>query len=99
MMMFDNYQTLYLEFYKEKIYNKLLLDSDSTNFDNFIIPNLKNYSLGIDQNVFHHFSFSTRRFSLYIIKQVKALICNLLALFFKVNSITDFHHTLDNLLV
>ena len=55
MMMFDNYQTLYLEFYKEKIYNKLLLDSDSTNFDNFIIPNLKNYSFAIyNNNILHY---------------------------------------------
>ena len=55
IMMFDNYQTLYLEFYKEKIYNKLLLDSDSTNFDNFIIPNLKNYSFAIyNNNILHY---------------------------------------------
>ena len=55
IMMFDNYQTLYLEFYKEKIYNKLLLDADSTNFDNFIIPNLNNYSFAIyNNNILHY---------------------------------------------
>lgn len=55
IMMFDNYQTLYLEFYKEKIYNKLLLDADSTNFDNFIIPKLKNYSFAIyNNNILHY---------------------------------------------
>ena len=55
IMMFDNYQTLYLEFYKEKIYNKLLLDADSTNFYNFIIPNLKNYSFAIyNNNILHY---------------------------------------------
>ena len=55
IMMFDNYQTLYLEFYKEKIYNKLLLDTDSTNFDNFIIPNLNNYSFAIyNNNILHY---------------------------------------------
>ena len=55
IMMFDNYQTLYMEFYKEKIFNKLLLDSDSANIDNFIIPNLKNYSFAIYKNNILHY--------------------------------------------
>ena len=46
----DKSQILYIEFYKEKIYNKFLINSDSTNINNYITPNLKNYSFGIYNN-------------------------------------------------
>lgn len=49
---------------------------------------------------FHCFSFSTKRFFSYVLSnKFKALTYNLLALGFKVNSVTDFHHTLENLFV
>lgn len=42
----DN-QTLFIEFYKEKIFNKLQFDNESSDTINLVIPNLKNYSFGI----------------------------------------------------
>lgn len=55
--------------------------------------------LGIHQNVVSlFFSFCKQEiFSTYY--QTRALTCNLLALGFKVNSVNDFHQTLENLLV
>lgn len=43
----NNTENLYIEFYKEKIFNKLSVDSDSTKTNNLIIPDLKNYSIAI----------------------------------------------------
>ena len=43
----NDIKNLYMEFYKEKIFNKLSIDSDSTKTNYLIIPNLKNYSIAI----------------------------------------------------
>lgn len=43
----NNIENLYIEFYKEKIFNKLSIDSDSTSNNYLIIPDLKNYSIAI----------------------------------------------------
>lgn len=43
----NNYENIYIEFYKEKIFNKLSVDSDSTSNNYLIIPDLKNYSIAI----------------------------------------------------
>lgn len=43
----NNSENLYIEFYKEKIFNKLSVDSDTTRNNYLIIPDLKNYSIAI----------------------------------------------------
>ena len=43
----DRFKNLYIEFYKEKIFNKLSVDTDATKSNYLIIPNLKNYSIAI----------------------------------------------------
>lgn len=49
---------------------------------------------------FFFFSFFNQETFPYILSnKIRALPCNLLVLGFKVNNVTDFHHTLENLLV
>ena len=43
-------ENLYIEFYNQKVFNKLSLSSDTTKVNNLIIPNLKNYSIAIYNN-------------------------------------------------
>lgn len=53
----NNNENLYIEFYKEKIFNKLSIDSDTTRNNYLIIPDLKNYSIAIynDDILFYKF--------------------------------------------
>lgn len=53
----NNIENLYIEFYKEKIFNKLSVDSDTTRSNYLIIPDLKNYSIAIynDDILFYKF--------------------------------------------
>lgn len=53
----DNEQNLYIEFYNQKIFNKLNIDTDSVKNNNLIIPNLKNYSIAIYNNDILHYKF------------------------------------------
>ena len=46
----NNTENLYIEFYNQKVFNKLSLYSDTTKVKNLIIPNLKNYSIAIYNN-------------------------------------------------
>ena len=46
----DDLQNLYIEFYNQKVFNRLSLDSDTTTVKNLIIPDLKNYSIAIYNN-------------------------------------------------
>ena len=43
-------ENLYIEFYNQKVFNKLSLSTDTTKVNNLIIPNLKNYSIAIYNN-------------------------------------------------
>lgn len=50
-------ENLYMEFYKEKIFNKFQIDDDSTKINNLIIPDLRNYSIAIYNNDILHYKF------------------------------------------
>ena len=50
-------ENLYIEFYKEKIFNKFSIDSDSTKINNLIIPNLKNYAIAIYNDDILYYKF------------------------------------------
>lgn len=52
----DN-QIMFLEFYKEKIFNKLQVDTNSSDSIRLVIPNLKNYSLGIYNDDILYYKF------------------------------------------
>ena len=48
-------ENLYIEFYNQKIFNKLSQYSDTTKVTNLIIPNLKNYSIAIyNDNILYY---------------------------------------------
>ena len=46
----NDIENLYIEFYNQKVFNKLSLNTDTTKVKNLIIPNLKNYSIAIYNN-------------------------------------------------
>ena len=53
----NDIDNIYMEFYKEKIFNKFQIDADSAKIDNLIVPNLKNYSIAIYNNDILHYKF------------------------------------------
>lgn len=46
----NDIKNIYIEFYNQKIFNRLSVYSDNTKVQNLIIPNLKNYSIAIYNN-------------------------------------------------
>ena len=50
-------ETLYMEFYKDKFFNKFRIDADSTRVKNLIVPNLKNYSIAIYNSDILYYKF------------------------------------------
>ena len=50
-------ETLYMEFYKDKFFNKFRIDADSARVKNLIVPNLKNYSIAIYNSDILYYKF------------------------------------------
>ena len=53
----DNTRNLFIEFYKEKIFNKFQITDDSIQQNNLIIPKLKNYSFSIYEDDILYYKF------------------------------------------
>ncbi|MBO2523156.1 MAG: hypothetical protein CW336_04760 [Bacteroidetes bacterium] len=58
----NDWQNLYIEFYKQKVFNKFSIYADSTKIQNLLIPNLKNYSIAIYNNDILNYKFGNYLF-------------------------------------